>query len=338
MGKAVALVTGAGGEMGHRLTPELVAQGFDVIAVDLVDLPPAISDHCIETVKASIAETKRMRELIDRHRPAYVFHLAAILSAKAERDPILAHEVNVQGTLDLMRMCASHHDPQRTGASPVRFVFPSSIAIYGLPDAATKNAAGALREEQWTLPTGMYGCNKLYCELIGGFMSRPQASGGGEIDFRSIRFPGLISSDTLPTSGTTDYAPAMIHAAVQDQSYTCFVAEDARLPFMTMPDAVDALLRLALADRDQLSNCVYNIQGFSATAAEIRDEVLSHYPEARIDFKVEAPRQALVDTWPAAIDDSRARHDWGLAPKHDLKSALSDYLVPDLRRRYSVTR
>jgi len=335
MSRPIALVTGAGGEMGHLLTPELKSRGYDVVAIDLVELPAATRAHCVETAKASIRDTERVRDLLHRYPPTFVFHLAAILSAKAEREPLLAHDVNVEGTLELFRLCL---DQQRASGPPVRVLCPSSIAVYGLPDAATKNAQEPLREEEWTVPTGMYGCNKLYCELVGNFLSRPRASGGGLLDFRSIRFPGLISADTLPTSGTTDYAPAMIHAAVQGRPYSCFVAEDARLPFMTMPDGVRAILGLAAADRGALSRCVYNIQGFSATAGQIRAAVLEHYPDARIDFAPEAPRQALVDTWPAAIDDARARRDWGLAPRHDLRAALAEYLIPALRERYSVNR
>lgn len=335
MGRPIALVTGAGGEMGHLLTPELTSRGYDVVAIDLVELPAVMRERCLETAQASIRDTERMRDLLCRHPPAFVFHLAAILSAKAEREPLLAHEVNVEGTLELFRLCL---DQQKASGTAVRFMFPSSIAVYGLPDAATKNAQGAVREEEWTVPTGMYGCNKLYGELVGSFLSRPRASGGGLLDFRSIRFPGLISADTLPTSGTTDYAPAMIHAAVQGKPYDCFVSADARLPFMTMPDGVQAILGLALTERSALSRCVYNIQGFSASAGDLRAAVLEHYPDARIGFAPAPARQALVDTWPAAIDDARARRDWGLAPRHDLRAALSDYLIPALRERYSVTR
>ena len=329
MSQPVAMVTGAGGEMARLLIPALRKRGRDVVAVDLVALPQSVQERCVETVEASITDRERMQELLKRHRPRYVFHLAAVLSAKAERDPDLAHRVNVEGTLDLLR---NSRDIAGTDDAPVRFVFPSSIAIYGLPDAATKAAQGAVTETEWTVPTAMYGCNKLYCELVGRFL----ASRSPRLEFRSIRFPGLISAETLPTSGTTDYAPAMIHAAVSGRSYTCFVDPDARLPFMTMPDAVEAMLQLAEAEPAGLSAAVYNIKGFSASASEIREEVRRHYPAAEIDFDVSEEKQALVDSWPADVDDTRARTDWGLAPKHDLARALADYLIPALRRRYGT--
>jgi nucleoside-diphosphate-sugar epimerase len=172
--------------------------------------------------------------------------------------------------------------------------------------------------------------------LIGSYLSKARDGGHPALDFRAIRFPGLISADTLPTGGTTDYAPEMIHAAAQNRPYSCFVAEESRLPFMTMPDGVRALLQLAEADASRLSTRVYNIKGFSASAGEIRQEVLRHFPNADIGFKPVPARQAIVDSWPADIDDSLARTDWGLSPEHGLKGAFGEYLAPALRKRYAA--
>jgi len=276
----------------------------------------------------------RVQPLFRRHAPHHVYHLAAVLSAKAEREPELAHQVNVEGTRALFRLC---RESTADGGSPVRFLFPSSIAVYGLPDATAKRDQGAVRETEWTIPSGMYGCNKLYCELLGSYLARRARAGeAGGLDFRSIRFPGLISAETVPSSGTTDYAPAMIHAAAQHVPYDCFVADETRLPFMTMPDAVEALLLLAQAEMTDLSTAVYNIRGFSASAGEIREEVLTHFPEAQIGFEPQPDKQNLVDTWPADIDDKLARDDWGLNPRHGLREALADYLIPALRERYTT--
>ena len=332
MSDPVALVTGAGGEMGRRLIPALRSRGFDVVALDLQLPPKPVVDRCIEAIEASILDSDVMRKLVRKHRPVRVYHLAAVLSTKAEREPELAHRVNLEGTRGLFKIC---HEELEDADEPVRFLFPSSIAVYGLPDTRTKAAEGALRESEWTVPSGMYGCNKLYCELVGSYLSRPRAAETRPaLDFRSIRFPGLISADTTPSGGTTDYAPQMIHAAVQAQPYTCFVAEGSRLPFMTMPDAVEAFLTLAEADARCLTTRVYNIRGFSASAGEIRDEVLRHFPEARIDFAPQPTRQGLVDSWPADVDDSRARDDWGFDPRHGWPEALGDYLIPALVERY----
>jgi threonine 3-dehydrogenase len=331
MKHGVALVTGASGEMGCLLIPALKAAGFEVVALDIAPLPTGLAAHCRETVEASVLEFAAVEALFRKHRFTHLFHLAAVLSSKAEQDPDLAHEVNVQGTVGLFRICrdaAADHT--------VRVLFPSSIAVYGLPDASTKTEQGAVRETEWTIPSAMYGCNKLYCELFGAYLSQARPGvDGAALDFRAIRFPGLISADTLPTGGTTDYAPEMIHAAAQGKPYACFVSEGTALPFMTMPDGVDALLKLAAADTSALSTRVYNIRGFSASAGEIKQEILRHFPEARIEFRSVAARQAIVDSWPADIDDNLARSDWGLAPRHGLTEAMGDYLVPALRERYA---
>ena len=332
MSTKTALVTGAVGEMGHQLLPALAEAGYEIIALDLAVLSPELIRYCKESLETSITETGRVRGLLERHRPELVFHLAALLSASAERKPSLAHKVNVGGTVDLLQLC--QEQARATGRS-VRFMFPSSIAVYGLPDQATKEAAGAVMEHQWAQPTGMYGCNKLYGELLGTYYSRHSThTAAPGIDFRAIRFPGLISAETVPTGGTSDYGPEMIHAAARSHAYSCFVREDSRLPFMTMPDAVDAFMKLAFADESRLSTRVYNIKAFSPTAGEFREKVLEYFPRADIRFEPVPDRQAIVDSWPSDVDDNRARQDWGFSPRHDFAAAMSEYVMPALKERY----
>lgn len=334
MGKPTALVTGACGEMGHLLLPALRARGFDVVAVDLAELPEELRRECVEVSRASILDGEAMRALVARHHPERVFHLAAVLSTKAERDPDLAHDVNLGGTVSLFRLCREDAAARRRD---VRFLFPSSIAVYGLPNRSTKIAAGALGETDWDRPTGLYGIHKRQCEMLGTYFTA-RAAGAGEpgLDFRAIRFPGLISAETLPSGGTSDYGPEMMHAAAQGNAYACFVAEETRLPFMTMSDAVEAFLRLADAPAGSLRSRVYNVKSFSVSAGEFRDAILAHYPGARITFAPDPARQAIVDSWPGDIDDSRARAEWGFAPRRGLGEALRDEFVPALRRRYAA--
>ena len=320
--------------MGHLLLPALKSRGYELVSVDLQPLPPALAATCRFAAVGSVVEPTLMADLFHDHRPDAVFHLAALLSSKAERDPDLAHEVNVTATLNLFRLC---RERAREAGHDVRFVFPSSIAVYGLPDATTKTAAGAVKEDEWNRPAGMYGCNKLYDEMVGSyFTARARRDRTPGLDFRAIRFPGLVSAETLPSGGTSDYAPEMIHAAAQGQPYSCFVSAETRMPFMTMPDAVDAIQRLDAAPADRLTTRVYNIGAFSPTAGEIRDAVRVHYPDLRVAFEPVAWRQSIVDTWPADVDDSRARADWGHAPRHRLQDALANYLVPALSHRYGV--
>ena len=184
----------------------------------------------------------------------------------------------------------------------------------------------------------MYGCNKLYCEQLGHYYARHykqlSAAAIGRVDFRCVRFPGLISALTLPSGGTSDYAPEMIHAAAKGEAYDCFVRPDTKIPFMAMPDGVEALLALAAAPRDRLTRSAYNLTAFNPSAAEIRDVVLAAFPDAEIGFKVDKKRQGIVDSWPAAVDDSAARHDWGFAPTYDFERAFREYLIPTIRERY----
>src|SRR5262249_34251701 len=154
------------------------------------------------------------------------------------------------------------------------------------------------------------------------------------VDFRCVRFPGLISAVTLPAGGTSDYAPEMIHAAAKGEPYDCFVRRDTTIPFMAMPDGVHALLTLAGAPRSRLTRFAYNVAAFNPSAEEICEAVASAFPDARIGFKVDAKRQGIVDSWPSAVDDSPARHEWDFAPKYDFRRAFHEYLIPTIRQRY----
>jgi len=221
----------------------------------------------------------------------------------------------------------------------VKFLYPSSIAAYGSPDLQTKERAADVREDDFNHPTTMYGANKLYCELLGRYYARhykqlAAETLSGKVDFRAVRFPGLISALTVPSGGTSDYAPEMIHAAARGEAYSCFVRPDSRIPFMVMPDGVDALIRLAEAPRERMTRTAYNVAAFHPSADEIREIVTRAFPGARIGYAVDVKRQGIVDSWPAAVDDSAARQDWGFAPAFDLSRAFSEYLIPTIRKRY----
>jgi nucleoside-diphosphate-sugar epimerase len=267
-----------------------------------------------------------------------IIHLASILSTKAEYNPETAHRINVEGTLNLLRLAVEQSQWQ---GQAVKFIYPSSIAAYGLPDLNKKNSAGRIREDQWNMPITMYGCNKLYCEHLGRYYSSyyrqlaadPDRS---SIDFRAIRFPGLISAETIPTGGTSDYGPEMLHHAAQGIPYQCFVRRDTRLPFMAMPDAIKALLMLHEAPRDALTQSVYNVTSFNPTAEEIFVIAQKSFPSARVDFVPHKSRQRIVDSWPADIDDSAARNDWNWTPDFDQRRAFAEYLMPAISTRYTA--
>jgi threonine 3-dehydrogenase len=154
------------------------------------------------------------------------------------------------------------------------------------------------------------------------------------VDFRAVRFPGLISATTLPSGGTSDYAPEMIHAAARQQPYACFVRPDTTIPFMAMPDAATALRQLAAVPRERLTRTAYNVRAFSRSAAEIRDIVVAAFPGAEITYKIDQKRQGIVDSWPADVDDAVARADWGFAPSYDFDRAFHEYLIPTIGDYY----
>lgn len=335
--KPVVLITGAGGEIGHGLITRLAEEGeHAVITLDLnpleKELRPFVRRHVVGSIlDSNLLETIQAEYEIDR-----IYHLAALLSSRSEFAPMAAHRVNVEGTMHLLEFA------QKQGEShgrPVVFLYPSSIAIYGLPSLEVKAAAGRITEDQYNQPTTMYGCNKLYCEMLGVYYARHYKRLAAEaaqrkVDFRAIRFPGLISAVTVPSGGTSDYAPEMLHAAAEGKAYGCFVRPDTRIPFMAMPDGVHALTKLADASPEQLSRSVYNIAAFNPSAEEVRQIVLREFPKADISFAVDTKRQGIVDSWPADVDDSAARKDWGFSPRYDLDRAFRQYLIPTIRQRY----
>ena len=337
MRKPVVLITGAGGEIGHGLIDQLSRSGDrPIVTIDLAPLDKTIGPKVEREVTGSIVDHALLDRLIAEFEVDLIFHLAALLSTRSEFTPMAAHEVNVEGTLRLLEFAQRQSESH---GRPVVFLYPSSIAAYGLPDLETKGRAGRVREDEYLHPTTMYGCNKLYCELLGTYYARHYKQlaadpASGRVDFRSVRFPGLISAATVPSGGTSDYAPEMIHAAAKGDPYGCFVRPDTRIPFMAMPDGVTALLTLAAVPRDRLRRTAYNVGAFNPSADEIRQVVVSAFPTAEITWQNDRKRQAIVDSWPADVDDSAARRDWGFDPTYDFARAFSEYLIPAIRQRY----
>jgi threonine 3-dehydrogenase len=331
----VTLVTGASGEIGHGLITRLSGTGRPIVTIDLAPLDPSLHRLVLREFTGSITDSTLLERVLAEFEVDLIFHLAALLSTRAEFTPIAAHHVNVEGTLTLLEFA------QREGEShgrTVLFLYPSSVAAYGLPDLATKTKVGRIREDEWNTPRTMYGCNKLYCEHLGRYYARfykqLAAHAVGRVDFRCVRFPGLISAVTMPAGGTSDYAPEMIHAAARQEPYTCFVRPDTRIPFMAMPDAISALLDLAKAPRENLTRTAYNLTAFSPTAQQIHDAVLGAFPGAVVQWGTDEKRQSIVDSWPEDVDDRAARRDWAFAPVYDFTSAFDEYLIPNVRERY----
>lgn len=332
------LVTGACGEIGQALIQGLAQRGdCRIVTADLMPLPELIQGLAAEHVQGDLVNKVKVFYDYDLD---VVFHLAASLSSKAEVATEEAHRINVEGTMQLLMMAAYRSEKYK---KEIKFLFPSSIAAYGFPSLNEKKAAGRVREDEWNTPHTMYGCNKLYCEKLGLYYSRyygqrhldPQPP--TMLDFRAIRFPGLVSACTLPSGGTSDYGPEMLHAAAQGKPYACFVREDTKISFMAMPDAVKALLVLMDAPRASLSHTIYNIAAFSLTAGDFRDWAGHAFPGAEINFEPNIRRQGIVDSWPEDLDDSLARAEWGWQPDYDVDRFFNEYFLPEIRKRYQQT-
>lgn len=327
--KKVTLITGANGEIGTELI-NYFSKSTDKNIISL-DLQPLNNSSKVQShFTASILDKEILKHIDAEYEITEIYHLAAILSTKAEFSPIIANDVNVNGTLNLINLAINQATMSN---NPVKFFFPSSIAVYGLED---KNYKKSVKENEFLFPKTMYGMNKLYSEQLGVYFENnyheiSKDFSKGLLDFRAIRFPGLISIVTLPTGGTSDYLPEMLHAANDNNLYTCFVNELAQLPFMVMPDAIEAIIKLMSIDKTNLNHSIYNISAFNPSVQEFYNKLVMYYPNFNITYDINNRRQDMVDGWPSNVDTSRAKYDWDWKPKYNFDSAFSHYFIPQLK-------
>jgi threonine 3-dehydrogenase len=302
-------VTGAGGQVGLDLIAELRARGHEVHASDVADRPARLETG-IPWHRLDVTDADRVGGLLGDLKPQRVFHLAAILSARGEEKPQVTYAVNQTGTYNVLEACRRHGIAQ--------LVFTSTIAVFGpgLPERVPDDSP--------LHPTTMYGVTKVAGELLGEYYQRRFG-----VDFRGVRFPGLISA-SVPGGGTSDYALFMYTEGVRRGAYEAFCRADTRIPLMYMPDGIRALVELADAPKEKLHRSIYNIAAFSPTAQAIADSVARALPDVRITFAPDPRRQAILDSWPRVLDDANARTEWGWQPTFDLDAMTSD-LVPKVR-------
>jgi threonine 3-dehydrogenase len=336
--KRVVLVTGANGEMGRGLIRRLAERSaeYAIVGLDIQELDESLGKYCHSKIVGDVLDDRLLERLVSEYEIHSILHLAALLSTRAEFTPETAHAVNVGGTLNLLKLAV---EQSRWHGRPVQFLLPSSIAVYGLPNLETKAKFNRISEHQWNVPSTMYGCNKLYAEHLGRYYSRHYRQLAVEedkhgVDFRSIRFPGLISAFTVPHGGTSDYGPEMIHSAAQNSDYACFVREDTRIPFMAMPDAIDAIVQLMEAPVSTIEQSVYNISSYNPSAGDFYTRIRQAFPQCRVEFEPDIRRQAIVDSWPEDVDDSRARKEWGYSPVFDFERTFEEYLLPNIKKLY----
>jgi len=329
--KQIILITGANGEMGKNLIAYLSKAGSEnIVTLDLQPLEETSTFY--RHITGSILNQQIIDDINADYEIKAIYHLAAMLSTKSEYDPFNANQVNVNGTLKLIDLAIKQGI---TTNKPIQFFFPSSIAVYGL----NSSQADPIKESEYLFPKTIYGMNKLYCEQLGVYFSNnyhrlTKDYSPGLLDFRSIRFPGLISVTTQPTGGTSDYLPEMLHCAADNHTnYSCFVNKDTRLPFMIMPDAIDAIYKLMSVQKSYLKNQIYNISAFSPSVEEFHNKILNYYPNFNITYDVEPERQKMVDGWPSEVCCEQALYDWVWKPNYNLDNAFSEYFIPYLKSK-----
>jgi len=304
------LVTGAVGQIGSELTVELRRRygAGNVVAAGHRTRPGAVlCEGPFEYIDVSRRES--IEEVVSRYNIDTIYHMAAILSAVGEAKPHLAWDVNMNGLYNILEVAREHN--------LTRVFCPSSIAAFG-PETPRDNTP----QETVLRPRTMYGVTKVAGELLCDYYVRRFG-----LDVRGVRYPGIISSETLPGGGTTDYAVAIYYEAGANKRYTCFVREDTVLPMMYMPDCIKGTIDLMEADYRQLvHHADFNLAAMSFSAGELAAEIKRHVPEFEVSYEPDS-RQAIADSWPRSIDDSAAREEWNWQPAYDLKAMTADMLA-----------
>jgi len=304
------LVTGSVGQIGSELTMVLRSKyGNDnVVACGRKTKP---SDELLNSGPfeyLDITDRDSVEKVVKEYDIDTIYNMAAILSAVGEEKPLLCWNVNINGMYNILEI-AREYDMTRV------FV-PSSIAAFG-PETPRKNTP----QETVLKPKTMYGVTKVAGEILGDYYFKRFG-----LDIRGVRYPGIISSETLPGGGTTDYAVAIFYEAIKNKKYTCFVKEDTVLPMMYMPDCIKGTIDLMEANISKLKHhCDFNMASMSFSAGELAAEIKKHIPGFKVEYKPDF-RQAIADSWPQSIDDAAARKEWGWKPSYNLASMTKDML------------
>ena len=322
MKNKVSIITGSSGEIGQNLI-DYFYQKKDkkIIALDLNK--PTDNTKVFKFINGSILDNKIINKLDQDYIIEEIYHLAAILSTKAEKNKKLAEDVNIRGTVNLFNLALSQYANNHI---KTKFFFPSSIAVYNIKNS-TENP---IIENYYCTPKTIYGKQKLFCENIGSGLDNYGNKQNLKIDFRCIRFPGIISTNSMPTGGTSDYAPEMIHHAFNGKQYTCFVDSQSCLPFIVMPDAINAIIKIMDTPKKHLSQNIYNITSFSPTVLDLINIIKNKFPKFQLNYNIDKMRQEIVNGWPNKINDSLAKNDWGWKAQYNLKDAFDKYIIPNL--------
>ncbi|MBP6236316.1 MAG: NAD-dependent epimerase/dehydratase family protein [Saprospiraceae bacterium] len=307
MAQTKILITGANGQIGRVLTEELrkIYGTESILATDITKLPITVEPFEF----LDILNAQRLKEIVHDHNVTQIYHLAAILSANGEWNPIKTWNINLNGLLSILEIAREREMD--------KIFFPSTIAVFG-------NTTPRINTPQDVplLPTTVYGMSKCTGELWCNYYHQRYG-----VDVRSLRYPGIIGWQSLPAGGTTDYAVEIFHAALKSGHYECFLAENTRLPMMYMNDAIKATIDLMNASKESIAiRSSYNLAAMSFTPDEIASEIRKHIPNFTITYKPDF-RQGIASSWSESIDDSKARQDWNWKPSYDLASMTVDMLL-----------
>jgi nucleoside-diphosphate-sugar epimerase len=305
------LVIGATGQIGSELTPALRQRygSVHVIAGGHPSKPP--SEKLKDSgpfVNVECLDMQSVTNTVKKYKIDVIYHLAALLSATAEKNPQLAWQVNLQGLLNVLDVAHSHQ---------CAVFFPSSIGVFGATTPKQNTPQDTIQR-----PSTIYGITKLTGELLCEYYYCKY-----HLDVRGVRFPGLISYETLPGGGTTDYAVDIFYEALSHHHYSCPLREDTYLDMMYMPDAVQAAIQIMEADSKSLRHRVgYNVTAMSFCPRELASEIKKWIPRFTITYDIDPKKQAIADSWPDCMDDSVARREWGWQPDYDLPKMTKDMI------------
>ncbi len=302
------LVTGALGQIGSELTAALKKKygAENVVTSDV--RTDKISEEFLPYETLNVLDKARLAEIVKKHQITVIYHLAAILSAAGEKNPQLCWDVNMTGLHNVLEVARELKVKQ--------IICPSSIAVFG-PETPKINTP----QQTVILPKTMYGLTKAAGELLCDYYVEKFG-----LDVRGIRYPGLISYKTLPGGGTTDYAVEIFYEAIKNKKYKCFLKADTVLPMMYMEDAIRGTIQLAETDFTKLKNhSNFNFAGISFSCAELAAEIKKHILEFEISYEPDF-RQKIADSWPASIDDSASREQWGWKVEYDLEKMTADMI------------
>ncbi len=301
------LVIGANGQIGVVLAEALrKLEGVTHVLTSDIRVPKKKDE---DFMILDVLNQKALAEVVNANGITQIYHLAAILSAKGEKEPLRTWKINMDGLFNVLEVART--------STVTKVFFPSSIGVFG------KDFQKTMTPQQSVLtPETVYGISKVAGELWCNYYYDKYG-----VDVRSVRFPGVIGHQSMPGGGTTDYAVEIFHEALKTGHYNCFLSKDTMLPMIYMPDAIKAIIQLMGAPKENLTiHSSYNLAGFSFTPQQIADAIRKVIPGFSISYQPDF-RQAIADSWPNSLDDSAARNDWGWQPDFDLDAMVLDMLT-----------